>query len=68
MWKNAIDHGIDLKTDGRGIITIKGDFRQEDDGEEFIVITVSDNGIGMSQEEADKILTVNSGGMGKKCQ
>ena len=66
LVENAIDHGIDLKTDGRGIITIKGDFRQEDDGEEFIVITVSDNGIGMSQEEADKILTVNSGGYGAR--
>lgn len=59
MIENAIDHGIDLKTDGRGKITV--DLYQE---EEDIVLSVSDNGVGMDQKAIDTILTKQSKGYG----
>ncbi len=59
MIENAIDHGIDLKTDGRGKITV--DLYQE--GED-IVLNVSDNGVGMDQKAIDTILTKQSKGYG----
>ena len=59
MIENAIDHGIDLKTDGRGKITV--DLYQ--DGEE-VVLKVSDNGVGMDQHAIQTILTKQSRGYG----
>lgn len=59
LIENAIDHGIDLKEDGRGVITVTG----YEDGCE-IVLEVNDNGVGMSREQADRILTEESKGYG----
>ena len=59
LIENAIDHGIDLKRDGRGRITITGSMKNED-----IVLSVSDNGVGMEQDKIDTILTENSKGYG----
>ncbi|MBE6070420.1 MAG: sensor histidine kinase [Clostridium butyricum] len=59
LIENAIDHGIDLKTDGRGCIKILG--KKEDDE---IVLVVSDNGVGMDQEKTYSILTNQSKGYG----
>ncbi len=59
LIENAIDHGIDVNTTRRGKITITG---KEDNGE--IVLTVSDNGIGMDREQAERILTQESKGYG----
>ena len=57
--ENAIHHGIDLKTDGRGLIKVTG-VRENND----IIITVSDNGIGMTESKAKMILTNESKGYG----
>ena len=59
MVENAIDHGIDLKTDGRGklIVTAKSD------GDDILIV-VEDNGIGMEQKIIDTILTQQSKGYG----
>ena len=59
LIENAIAHGIDVKTDGRGKLTITG----KEDGD-LIVLTVSDNGVGMSDEQAARILTEESKGYG----
>lgn len=59
LIENAIDHGIDLKRDGRGKITIIGCFEDGD-----IVLSVSDNGVGMEQEKIGTILTEHSKGYG----
>lgn len=59
LIENAIVHGIDVKTDGRGKLVITG--REEDD---LIVLTVEDNGVGMTQEQAQRILTEESKGYG----
>ncbi|MCR4778504.1 MAG: sensor histidine kinase [Lachnospiraceae bacterium] len=61
LIENAIDHGIDLKEGGEGVLTLKG----YQEGEEF-VLSVSDNGIGMTAEQAESILTENSKGYGVK--
>ena len=59
LIENAIDHGIDLKTDGRGCIRILG---QKENDE--INLIVSDNGVGMEADKADSILTKQSKGYG----
>ena len=59
LIENAIAHGIDVKTDGRGKLTITG----KEDGD-LIVLTVSDNGVGMNDEKAARILTEESKGYG----
>jgi len=61
LIENAIDHGIDLKEGGEGVLTLKG----YQEGEEF-VLSVSDNGIGMTAEQAESILTESSKGYGVK--
>jgi two-component system sensor histidine kinase YesM len=48
--ENAIVHGLE-KSDEGGIVRVTG--RKEDD---YLVFTIEDNGIGMSQEDADIIL------------
>lgn len=55
LVENAIHHGIEEKTDGRGKITVRG--WKEDNCVWFMV---EDNGVGMEQEVADKILTMES--------
>ena len=62
LIENAIDHGIDIKTDGRGVIEIAGQM----EGEDMIRLTVSDNGVGMSEEMAQQIISEGSRGYGVK--
>lgn len=59
LVENAIHHGIEEKTDGRGRITVRG--WKEDNCVWFMV---EDNSVGMEQEVADKILTMESKGYG----
>lgn len=59
LVENAIHHGIEEKTDERGKITVRG--WKEDNCVWFMV---EDNGVGMEQEVADKILTMESKGYG----
>lgn len=59
LLENAIGHGIDVKTDGRGEIRIEG--RENGD---FLDFTVSDNGVGMTKTQAALILSKSSNGYG----
>lgn len=59
LIENAIDHGIDLNTGVRGVITITGRSTEDE-----IILTVEDNGVGMTKEQADKIITKDSKGYG----
>ena len=59
LIENAIVHGIDMLTDRRGVITITG----RENGEEIELI-VEDNGVGMEEAQAQKILTEDSKGYG----
>ena len=59
LVENAIHHGIEEKTDGRGKISVRG--LKEDNCVWFMV---EDNGVGMEQKVADKILTMESKGYG----
>lgn len=59
LIENAIDHGIDLKNEERGCIHILGKKENDD-----IIISVTDNGIGMEQDKVDIILTNQSKGYG----
>lgn len=59
LVENAINHGIEEKTDGRGKISVRG--WKEDNCVWFMV---EDNGVGMEQKVADKILTMESKGYG----
>ena len=59
LIENAIDHGIDLNTGVRGVITITGRGTEDE-----IILTVEDNGVGMTKEQADKIITKDSKGYG----
>ena len=52
-------HGIETKTDGRGRIDIIGRLK---DG--CVFFTVRDNGVGMEEEVARRILTMESKGYG----
>lgn len=65
LVENAIDHGIDLKTDGRGCITVKG-WLEECAAGDVIVLTVADNGVGMDEETAASFLSVQSKGYGAR--
>jgi Predicted signal transduction protein with a C-terminal ATPase domain len=60
--ENAIDHGIDMDADNRGLLRVSGKFL---DGDE-IEITISDNGVGMPEEVAQQMLTESSKGYGVK--
>lgn len=59
LVENAIDHGIDLKPEGRGKISIIG----KAEGENLYLI-VEDNGVGMEQEKAEQITSQSSKGYG----
>ena len=59
LVENAIHHGIEEKTDGRGKISVRG--WKEDNCVWFMV---EDNGVGMEQKVTDKILTMESKGYG----
>ena len=66
LIENAIYHGIDRMVDeGEIKITVK----PAEDADDDILITVSDNGVGMTKEQCEKILTKDrsdSGGIGDK--
>ena len=57
--ENAIGHGIELKEDGRGVITINGCLK---DG--CVVFEIIDNGAGMEPDKAVQILSDTSKGYG----
>lgn len=59
LLENAICHGIDVKPSGRGVIKLTG----REMGE-LIELTVSDNGVGMTREQAEQILSGTSNGYG----
>ena len=59
LLENAIGHGIDVKTNGRGEIRIEG----KENGD-FLDFTVSDNGVGMTKTQAAMILSKSSNGYG----
>ena len=59
LVENAIDHGIDLKEDGRGYIKIIG--RKDDSN---IYLTVEDNGVGIEPELLSSILEFKTKGYG----
>jgi two-component system sensor histidine kinase YesM len=48
--ENAIVHGLEMTGEG-GLVRVLG--RKEND---FLIFTIEDNGIGMNQEDADRIL------------
>ena len=56
LVENAIEHGIDLLTDRRGVITVAAKLHNG-----LIHIEVKDNGIGMPKETAHTFLTSESG-------
>lgn len=60
--ENAIEHGIEvMEEDKRGLITIKGWIEGSD-----ILISVTDNGVGMDEEKAASIITQHSKGYGMR--
>ena len=59
LVENAIDHGIDLKEEGRGYIKIIG--RKDDQN---IYLTVEDNGVGIEPELLSSILEFKTKGYG----
>lgn len=58
LVENALLHGIRKTKQKQGVITITAALEQGD-----IVLTVSDDGIGMSQEQANRLLTEPSAGL-----
>ncbi len=59
LIENAINHGIDLLEDKRGLIRVLGTMA---DG--IVYLIIEDNGVGMTQDTIDTILTTNSKGYG----
>lgn len=66
LVENAIDHGIDLLTDRKGIITVEAKMQTDEKGKKLVCVTVSDNGVGMDKETAQNFLTVQSKGYGAR--
>lgn len=62
LVENAIDYGIDLLTDKRGVIMITG----KRTGLDEIVLTVNDNGVGMDKQTCESFLTAESNGYGAR--
>ncbi|MBP1988795.1 sensor histidine kinase [Paenibacillus eucommiae] len=59
--ENAIDHGIDLKTEGRGCLTIRGTINGD-----YIAIDIEDNGPGIEPGLMEQLLSAHSDGYGLK--
>lgn len=59
LVENAIDHGIDMSEQEDRILKIR---ISQDEGN--LLLSVSDNGVGMEQEKADQIITYQSSGYG----
>lgn len=66
LVENAIDHGIDLLTDRKGVIIVEAELQKDEEGKELVCVTVSDNGVGMDKETAQNFLTVQSKGYGAR--
>lgn len=70
LVENAIDHGIDLLTDKRGVITIKGSRRpyrnRAGESIDIVWLSVSDNGVGMDENVCASFLTAESKGYGAR--
>ena len=66
LVENAIDHGIDLLTDRKGVITVEARMQTDEEGKKLVCVTVSDNGVGMDKETAQNFLTVQSKGYGAR--
>ena len=66
LVENAIDHGIDLLTDRKGVITVEAGLQTDEEGNELVCVTVSDNGVGMDKETAGNFLTAQSKGYGAR--
>lgn len=70
LVENAIDHGIDLLTDRRGVITIKGSRRSyvntANENIDIVCLSVSDNGVGMDENICKSFLTAESKGYGAR--
>ena len=49
--ENALEHGLDVKEEGEKLLNL---YFFEENGD--VVIRVEDNGIGMEQEQAEKLL------------
>lgn len=59
--ENALEHGLDVKEEGEKILRLSF---KEDGGD--VVIRVDDNGMGMEQEQAEKLITYQAKGYGLK--
>ncbi len=59
LAENAIVHGIDRKREGTGVLTITGELEDS-----CVLLKVADNGVGMSAEKAEQILSSKSSGYG----
>ncbi|MFD0713057.1 sensor histidine kinase [Paenibacillus sp. GCM10027626] len=59
LAENAIKHGINMKTAGRGLLQVSARM-----GEGTILFAVQDNGPGMSQETVERILSMQAAGYG----
>lgn len=57
--ENAIEHGIDLKESGKGILTIQVYEEKED-----FILSITDNGVGMSEKDCEELLFRPSKGYG----
>ncbi len=66
LVENAIDHGIDLLTDRKGVITVEAKMQTDEEGKKLVCVIVSDNGVGMDKETAQNFLTVQSKGYGAR--
>lgn len=59
--ENALEHGLDVKEEGEKILRLSF-FEEAGD----VVIRVEDNGMGMEQEQAEKLITYQAKGYGLK--
>lgn len=67
LVENAIDHGIDLKTNGRGKITVSGHLEKETaTNSEMVCLIIEDNGVGMDEAAIEGMLSVESKGYGAR--
>lgn len=59
--ENAIEHGIDLKTEGRGLLAIRGTIDGDD-----IAVVIEDNGPGIEPDLRERLLSDHTEGYGLK--
>lgn len=56
LVENAIIHGIEPKVEG-GTIRVKAVMRKDSAGQEFVLVRITNTGIGMSKEQLNRILS-----------